>query len=130
VTVAVLDASAFLAMLLREPGAEVVRAVLANSAISSVNLAETISYFTRNGATEKDIRSALDPLPIQCVSFDHSQAYIAGLMLPITRSAGLSLGDRACLALAAHLGVKALTADRAWLSLGKAIGVDLELIRP
>jgi PIN domain nuclease of toxin-antitoxin system len=117
-------------MLLREPGAEVVRAVLADSVISSVNMAETISYFTRNGAAEKDIRSALGPLPLQCVSFDESQAYIAGLMLRITRSAGLSLGDRACLALAAHLGVKALTADRAWLPLGNALGVELELIRP
>jgi len=53
----------------------------------------------------------------------------AGMMRPITRTAGLSIGDRACLALANHLNVKVLTADRAWKTLGAAIGIDVELIR-
>ncbi len=77
-----------------------------------------------------DIRSVFDPLPIQRIPFDEPQAYIAGCLLPITRSAGLSLGDRACLALALQLGIKAFTADRSWLPFATRIGVEIQLIRP
>ncbi|MGH7061689.1 MAG: hypothetical protein ACREFH_14980, partial [Stellaceae bacterium] len=61
--------------------------------------------------------------------FDEELAYIAGMMLPKTRTAGLSFGDRACLALAVRIGGVAWTADRAWSSVARAIGVQVELIR-
>jgi PIN domain nuclease of toxin-antitoxin system len=126
---AVLDASALLALLLAEPGADRVGAALADTAMSTVNLAEVIGHFARNGAKEANIRLVLDPLPIERVAFDSELAYAAGLLLPATKSGGLSFGDRACLALARRLGVKALTADRTWPAMGKAAGVAIELIR-
>jgi PIN domain nuclease of toxin-antitoxin system len=126
---AVLDASALLALLLAEPGADKVRAILANSAVASVNLSEIVGYLARNGAAESDIRLVLDPLPIARFPFDEGLAFAAGMLLPTTRKAGLSFGDRACLALATRLGVQALTADRSWQSIAKVVGVDVDVIR-
>jgi ribonuclease VapC len=63
------------------------------------------------------------------VPFDPDLAYGTGLLLPKTRAAGLSLGDRACLALAVRLGAKALTTDRSWSRIAGAISVEVKLIR-
>lgn len=126
---AVLDASALLALLLGESGGEKVRAVLAHAAMTTVNLCEVVGHFARNGAGETDIRLVLDPLPIEKTAFDEGLAFAAGLLLPAARRAGLSFGDRACLALAARLGVRALTADRIWQDIAKEVGVEIELIR-
>lgn len=128
-TTAILDASALLALLRDEPGGEKVQAILANSGMSEVNLSEVVGHFARNGAVESDIRHVLDPLPVERYSFDGDLAYAAGLLLPVTRVAGLSFGDRACLALAQKLGVKVLTADRAWHSIADAVGIEIEVIR-
>jgi PIN domain nuclease of toxin-antitoxin system len=128
-TIAVLDASALLALLLAERGADRVRAVLDQSAMTVVNLGEVVGHFARHGAVEADIRQALDPLPIEWVPFDEELAYGTGLLLPATRSAGLSFGDRACLALLRRLGVKAVTADRVWSSVEQAVSVEIETIR-
>jgi ribonuclease VapC len=118
-----------LALLRGEPGAQVVQPLLADAAMSSLNWAEVVGNYSRSGASEHDIRALLDPLPIDLIPFDERMAYAAGMMLPVTRSAGLSLGAPACLALAAHLGVKVVTADKAWKPLGGALGIDVELIR-
>jgi ribonuclease VapC len=126
---AVLDASALLALLLAERGGDEVGTVLANSAMTTVNLGEVVGHFARNGAAEADIRLVLDPLPIERIPFDDDLAFAAGLLLPATRKAGLSFGDRACLALAARLNVRAMTADRSWLSITGAVGVDIHPIR-
>ncbi len=125
----VLDASALLALLLGEPGAERIRPVLAVSAICAVNFAEVIGYFCRNGVAVADIRRVLDPLPAVRVPFDESLAYEAGLLLPVTRPYGLSFGDRACLALARRLDIPALTADRSWQKAGAAAGLRVDCIR-
>ena len=124
----VLDASALLALLWREPGADRVWSVINDSAISTVNFSEVIAKFAGNRSDESEIRAMLD-LPMQRVDFDEELAYAAGLLLPLTRGAGLSLADRACLALAAKLGVKVLTADRPWSKIADAVGVEVELIR-
>jgi protein SCO1 len=97
--------------------------------IPPANLGEVVGHFARIGSPEADIRLILDPLPFVRVALDEELAFIAGLMLPATRQAGLSFGDRACLALANKLGVQALTADRAWQRIGRAVGVEIELIR-
>jgi PIN domain nuclease of toxin-antitoxin system len=125
----VLDASALLALLLGERGGDEVGTDLAVSAMTTVNLGEVVGHFARNGATEADIRLVLDPLPIERIPFDEDLAFAAGLLLPATRKTGLSFGDRACLALAARLGVRALTADRSWLSVAKAVAVEVRAIR-
>jgi ribonuclease VapC len=129
VMLVVLDASALLALLRGELGGQVVRPVLADAAMSTLNWAEVVGYFARSGTSEGDIRAILDPLPVDRIPFNETVAFIAGMMLPLTRPAGLSLGDRACLALARHMGAKVLTADKPWKPLGAQLGIDIELIR-
>ena len=69
----------------------------------------------------------LNPLHLEIVDFDRSQAVIAGELRAATRPAGLSFGDRACLALAVSRQLKVLTADRAWANL--AVDLSIELLR-
>lgn len=127
-TVAVLDTSALLAMILGEPGGERVADVLRESAMTSVNYAEAATHFSRAGSSEDDIRFVLD-IPVQWIDFDRELAFDAAMLLPKTQRAGLSLGDRACLALARRLQVKAITADRIWAKVASEAGVEIELIR-
>jgi ribonuclease VapC len=126
---AVLDASALLALLLDEPGAARVTALLDDAAISAVNLSEVVGEYARRGISVSEIRTMLSLFSIQVIPFDDALAFGAGLLVPKTRSAGLSLGDRACLALAGQLRSTALTADRAWSRSARAVGVEIELIR-
>lgn len=121
----VLDASALLALLNDEPGAEVVAVAIPGSAISAINLSEVVAKLSDAGMPEAAIRQALQGLQLDVLSFDQEQAYEAGLLRTATRNAGLSLGDRGCVNLARRLGVPALTADRTWqaLSLGAVIRV-------
>lgn len=126
---AVLDASAVLAMLRQEPGGDRIRPLLRSSAISTVNFGEVIGFYARRGVAEAAIRRLLDRLPSTRFEFDEEAAYTAGRLLPLTQAAGLSFGDRACLALAQRMNVKALTADRAWSRIADAVGVEIELIR-
>ncbi|HZS82689.1 MAG TPA: type II toxin-antitoxin system VapC family toxin [Stellaceae bacterium] len=125
----VLDASALLAMLLREPGGESVKALLVRSCMTTVNIAEVAGYYAKQGVAEGDLRIVLDPLPIERVDFDEGLAFAAGMLIPMTRRAGLSLGDRACLALARRLGLPAVTADRSWQNIADAVGVTVERVR-
>lgn len=118
---AVLDASALLALLQGEPGANVVADLLARSVISAVNLLEVMTKLIDRGMPGEAARAALDGLPIDVHPFDRDATYAAGELRRGTRSAGLSLGDRACPALANQFGVAAVTADRAWASLDGGI---------
>jgi PIN domain nuclease of toxin-antitoxin system len=123
----VLDASAVLALLQREAGADVVLQHLENAMISSVNLAELAARLADHGMPGTEIREIAEAIGVEVVSFDKNQAYTAASLRPITRAKGLSLGDRACLALAMERGAPALTADRAWTELD--LGIDVRLIR-
>ena len=76
---------------------------------------------------DDSIRSTIDGLRLRIVPFDEGHAYKAGSLRHSTRHVGLSLGDRACLVLAAAMSLPALTADRAWADLD--IGVEVQLIR-
>ncbi|HEV7159397.1 MAG TPA: type II toxin-antitoxin system VapC family toxin [Caulobacteraceae bacterium] len=123
----VLDASALLCLIHREQGWETVRTALPGSRIGAVNLGEVVARLSERGMTPEAIDSALGLLDLRVVAFDAEQARASGLLRQATRSAGLSLGDRACLVLAARLGATALTADRAWR--GVEVGVKIQLIR-
>lgn len=124
---AVLDSSAILALLLGEPGAAKVRDALPGGLLSSVNLAEVVSKLCERGMPAAEAMMAVASIGVDIVSFDAEQAHLAGEMRPATRAAGLSLGDRACLALARQRGLPTLTADAAWAGLP---GFDVVLLRP
>lgn len=124
---AVIDASALLALLKAEPGADIVTEALPGAVMSAINLSEVIAKLGETGMPEKAIRQALQPLGLQIIPFDEEQAYQAGVLRTSTQSTGISLGDRACLSLAKTLGVVALTADKAWS--GIRIGTKIKVIR-
>ncbi|MEJ2265108.1 MAG: type II toxin-antitoxin system VapC family toxin [Anaerolineales bacterium] len=121
----VLDASALLALLNAEKGAHLVQELLPQAVISTVNLAEVVTRLTAIGMSETEIRETLALLGLETIPFDEEQAYQAGLLYPTTHPLGLSLGDRACLALAKTTGTTAITADRAWGDLDAGIGINL-----
>lgn len=125
----VLDASALTALLSREPGWEQVDEALAEAVISTVNLAEVAGIFARRGAEEADIREMLANVTIERMPFDDELALDAGMLEPLTRVAGLSLGDRACIALARRLRAPVMTADRAWSAVADVVGVTVRHIR-
>ena len=123
----VLDASAVLALLAGEPGAEAVSACVPDAAVSTVNVAEIGTKLADRGMRKKDVRRAIGTLGLEVVTFDAESAYAAAMLRDRTRQFGLSLGDRTCLALGAARGLPVLTADRSWAEL--SIGVEVRLIR-
>ena len=123
----VFDSSAVLAILLRERGDVYASQRLTDALVSAVNLVEVITKLIDLGTTASDIDEVLTKLSLKIVDFNETQAFYAGFLRTVTRTKGLSLGDRACLALARATGRIALTADRAWADLD--VGVTIELIR-
>jgi ribonuclease VapC len=123
----VLDASALLALLNDETGTDLVRELLPDALISTVNLAEVVTRLSLLGMPGDQIREVLTLLGLNIEPFDEEQAFRTGLFVSQTHSVGLSLGDRACLALASATGGTAVTADRAWKDLD--IGVKIQLLR-
>ena len=126
---AVLDSSAVLAVILEEPGAERVEPLLPGAKVSAVNLGEVTAKLRDLGMPETTVEKVLDGLQIDVRVHDRDAAVASGFLRPATRGAGLSLGDRACLALAAALGLPAVTADRSWQGVAAAIGVRVSPIR-
>ena len=124
----VLDSSALLAFLLGEAGADVVRAALPDAQMSTVNYSEVPARLIRDHPRQA-VLDALDRVDIRTRRPDEWLAVEAGLLAEQTRSKGLSLGDRFCLVLARRLGCPVLTADRAWLEVADAVGVEVRLIR-
>jgi PIN domain nuclease of toxin-antitoxin system len=123
----VLDASALLAVIINEPGAEEVASLFPNAVISSVNLAEVHSKLVRKGVPKDEAWTAASALVHEVIDFDADQARIAGDLAGPTKSLGLSLGDRACLALGATLHAPVYTADRSWKQL--KLGIDIRVLR-
>jgi PIN domain nuclease of toxin-antitoxin system len=126
---AVLDSSAVLAVILEEPGADRVEAYLPGAKLSAVNLGEIVAKLRDLGMPAQTAEAVLDGLQIDIRPHDRNDALSAGFLRPVTRAAGLSLGDRACLALAASLGLPAVTADRSWQSIAADVGVKVASIR-
>jgi len=113
----VLDASAVMAYLLRESGWEVVRERLEGGLLSTVNLCEVGSKFAERGEEPGTVMRDVLALELVEVPFSTAHALGAAYLRPQTRPLGLSLGDRACLALALEREATVLTADATWAGL-------------
>ena len=124
----VLDASAVLALVRDEPGADKVAPHIGRAAISAVNLQEIIKELLFSGLDESTTRELLDELRLDVRAHDTEAAYAAAASHAQTHQYGRGLGDRSCLALAVQLGVPALTADREWKKV-KVNNLKLEHIR-
>ncbi|MBB4859257.1 PIN domain nuclease of toxin-antitoxin system [Novosphingobium chloroacetimidivorans] len=125
----VLDASALLTMLKGERGAAKVASAIAGARISAVNYAEVVSHFVHAGMPEREVDAMLDPLPMAIVPVDKALAKLAGRLRAVTAEAGLSLGDRVCLALARRDGLPAWTNDLDWKKVADAVEVKVVAIR-
>ena len=123
----VADASAILAVVEEEPGSESLRPLLAGASVSAVNLSEAAAKLLERKFSEAEVRGKLGRLLLEVHPFDGTAAFAAASLRPSTRHLGLSLGDRACLALAQRLRLPVLTGDRAWASL--TIGIEIRLFR-
>jgi PIN domain nuclease of toxin-antitoxin system len=123
-----LDTSALLALLKKEPGHEIVSNIIAISTISSVNLSELITVLSRAGVSENDIDEIITDLVPEIIPFCGDISIKTGKISKLTQGYGLSLGDRACLATAIQLGLPVYTADKIWAELDLP-NVKIKLIR-
>ena len=129
----VLDASAFLAYLRDEAGAEIVENALIDGCyISIINWVEVLSKVVDLGESPEEIIKRLRDEgllenSLEIVACNEQDAITIAKFRPLTKSTGLSLGDRACLALGKRLNLPVLTADKVWTSL--SLGITINLIR-
>jgi ribonuclease VapC len=123
----VLDSSVILAHLGNEPGSERAAGFFGDALISAVNLSEVVAKLVERGVSLGLARAALSRYGLQVVPFDEELAERTGALRPQTKALGLSLGDRACLALAGRSALPVLTADRAWKDLD--LPVEVQLLR-
>ena len=131
-SVYVLDTSALLASMYEEPGKDRVDEILLTEhcLICAVNVAEFASKCAGGGMARAEIEAVTRGFDADVIELDLELALVAGLLRPLTRQVGLSLGDRACLALAQSRQAVALTADRVWTELDPSFGITIECIRP
>jgi PIN domain nuclease of toxin-antitoxin system len=126
----VLDASAILTVINGEPGQDDVIPTLPYALVSAVNLSEVVAKLADRGMPADAAYAATVRLGFAVVPLDPALARAAGALRPLTRAAGLSLGDRCCLALAQHKRAMVLTTDRAWSGLGAMLDVLVRNVRP
>ena len=127
----VMDASALLALMQDERGGDVVNGLIVEHecVASSVNIVEVGTRLVDKGLAPVHLARTLKELDVQTIDFDLEQALLSASLRVTTRQAGLSLGDRACLALAQLMKGTAVTADSAWVDVADAVGVEVLMIR-
>jgi ribonuclease VapC len=124
-----LDASAVLAVLLDEPGGDFVFSLLNGSHLSVVNLSEVYATLLDAGMTFKEAEGIVEPLPFRLRTFRDAHAWETAKLRPLTKSFGLSLGDRACIAHARMADLPVLTGDRRMASAADLLKMDIRMFR-
>ena len=125
----ILDASALIAFLSEEIGADVVKKLLSIAVMSSVNIAEVAKFLIDNKNIDKNkAKELIEHLISESFAFDNTQAFSTAELTIQTKKYGLSLADRACLALALRTGYPIYTADKVWKKL-EITNIDIHLIR-
>jgi PIN domain nuclease of toxin-antitoxin system len=123
----VLDSSALIALVRGEPGSETVRAAMGAAVVSAVNLTETMAKLIRAGGEPRLVERYLRGLQLEIMPWDEELAWRSRDLCPLAWTLAISFADRACLALARHLRLAAITSDAAWKKLD--IGVRVILFR-
>lgn len=123
----ILDASALLALLFDERGADTVAEAADGAAISTVNLTEVLEKVAHHGGDAAIVPEQLSYLRIAVIAFNERHARHAAELKPLVAGKRISLADRACLALARESGRPILTGDRVWTELD--LGLDIRLMR-
>jgi ribonuclease VapC len=127
----VLDSSALLAVTQGEKGADFVMDLIESNdcVISSVNMAEVAAKMLEFGLPPQELKRAIAQFVVDVIDFNQEQALACAELRPMTKSAGLSLGDRACIGLAKLMDATAVTSDRPWMNIAETVGVKVQLIR-
>lgn len=123
----IVDASALLALMLGETGSDVVLNIIDDAEMTAVNLSECMQRAIDRDGSAEAVADLVEQIGVKIVPFDAELARITAELRPRTKSRGLSLGDRACLALAKMHKAPVYTADQRWGELD--IGIDIRLIR-
>ena len=123
----VLDASALLAHIRDEPGSSPVADLAPDALMSTVNLAEVFSKLMERGLSADQADAIVYRYGFEVVPFDEVLARRTGALRPATKTLGLSLGDRACLALALREALPVVTTDRNWTKL--TLGIEIRVVR-
>lgn len=121
----VLDSSAVIALVRREQGWEKVNAALDRSVISAINLAESMTKLIRQGGEPRLVERLLRELDLEVIPWDEELAWASRDLCALAWTNGISLADRACLTLARHLNLAAMTADSEWKKAGHGVQVFL-----
>ena len=121
----VLDSSALIALVRGEPGSETVRAAMGASVVCAVNLTETITKLIRAGGEPRLVERYLRGLQLEIMPWDEELAWESRDLCSLAWIHGISFADRACLALARHLRLAAITSDAAWKKLDAGVPVIL-----
>lgn len=124
----ILDASALLALIQEETGAEIIKPLLKFSVISVVNVTETLSVLQRTNISPEEGLTLITDIITTIVPFDLEQAEQVAKLHPLVQPQGLSLADRACIALGIKLQIPIYTADRIWSDL-QIDNANIKLIR-
>ena len=124
----ILDASALLALIQEETGAEIIKPLLKFSVMSVINVTETLSVLQRTNISPEEGLTLITDIITTIVPFDLEQAEQVAKLHPLVQPQGLSLADRACIALGIKLQIPIYTADRIWVEL-KLDNIDIRLIR-
>ncbi|MDF3048324.1 MAG: hypothetical protein K0R73_1442 [Candidatus Midichloriaceae bacterium] len=125
----ILDASALIALMNGEAGWAMLEEVIDNSIMSAVNASEVAKFLIdRRGYSQQEAQDVIEKLVSDIMAFSGEQAYVAASLYAETKSFGLSMGDRACLALSKVTGYPIYTADKIWDKV-QLLDVNIKLIR-
>jgi PIN domain nuclease of toxin-antitoxin system len=124
----ILDSTALIALVGLETGSQQIAGLLKHSAVSAVNLAETVNKLLEKGFSQAEVRVSLAKLELNVEDWSEAMAYRSAEFTQFNKSHGLSLGDRACLTLAKQLRATAVTSDRAWRRI-PSLGVRIMIFR-
>jgi ribonuclease VapC len=124
----ILDSSALIALIKNEKGAEIVEQLLGQIVMSTLNISEAAGILIDLGMPEEECKNSIEPYVDLVVPLDMEQSFEMAYLKKLTSNKGLSIGDRACIALGIKMKLPIYTADKIWATL-QLEGAEIILIR-